>query len=100
MKTKKYYQMNYDNATNMPVMDELTYDEFTQMLHLGWSLVYDNVSIYITHTKQFGVDVYQLTTESQGLTDSKSYLSADELLSHGKVCGKTLWEIWDDISLM
>ena len=97
---KKYYQVDYDQATNQPIMDELTYDKFSQMLELGWSFVYDDVSVYITVTKQCGVNVLELTTESSGITERHSYLTAKDLLSHGKICGKTFFEIWEDLYLM
>ena len=97
---KKYYQVDYNCVTRQPVMDELTYDKFTQILHLGWNFVYDNVSIYINTTKQCGVDFYELTTEGNGITERHSYLTADELLSHGKICGKTFLEIWDELYLV
>ena len=81
-------------------MDELTFAKFEQMLELGWSFIYDDVSVDITATKQCGVEVLELTTESQGITERHSYLTAEELLSHGKICGKTFFEIWDELSLM
>lgn len=81
-------------------MDELTYAKFAEMLELGWSFVYDEIAVYITSTKQCGVDVLELTTESQGITERHTYLTADELLSHGKICGKTFLEIWDELYLL
>ena len=97
---KKYYQVGYDPTTKQVITDELTYAKFAEMLKLGWSFIYDDVSVYVTFTKQCGVDVYQLTTESQGITERFSYLTATELLSHGKICGKTFLEIWDELYLM
>lgn len=97
---KKYYQVDYNTTAKQPILDELTYGKFADMLHMGWSFVYDNVAVFVTCAKQCGVDVYQLTTESQGITESHTYLSAGELLSHGKICGKTFAELWEDLSLL
>lgn len=97
---KKYYQVDYDQTVKQPIMAELTYDTFVQILHLGWSFIYDDVAVYVSCSRQFGVDVYQLTTESQGITERHSYLTADELLLHGRICGKTFLEVWDELYLM
>ena len=97
---KKYYQVAYNTITKQPIMDELTYTKFGQMLELGWSFVYEEVSVFVSTTKQCGVDVYELITESRGITERHTYLTAEELLSHGKICGKTFLEIWDELDLM
>ena len=97
---KKYYQVDYNSETKQPIMDELTYAKFASMLDLGWSLVYDDVSVYITPIKQCGVGVLDLTTESHGIIERHSYLTADELLAHAKICGKTFLEIWEELYLM
>ena len=97
---KKYYQTNYNPITKQPIMEELTYAKFAHMLALGWSFVYDEVSVFVSTTKHCGVDVYELTTESSGITERQTYITAEELLSHGKICGKTFLEIWDELDLM
>ncbi len=80
--------------------DKMPYDQFAKHVDWGWSFVYGDVAVYVTRTCGNGVYYYRLTTESQGVTESENFLTAEELLLHGKICGKTFAEIWDELDLM
>ena len=96
---KRKFQVGYDKNTKTPIFEELTYEFFSQ--HIGYEgfFYYGNQTIDIACHGSFDNVVYELNINGDDEDKAIRYEfnSPEELLKNGKIDGKTLKEIWEDL---
>lgn len=97
--TKKY-RVGYDKISKSPIYEELTYEFFSQHVDYEWNFNYGGQSVDITWHNLNGGKIYELNID--GYDENKAiryeFNSAEELLQNGRINGKTLKEIWDELN--
>lgn len=97
-------QTGFDKKLNQPIYEELTIDFFKEHLDYEYWFKYHDKSIDIAHyfDKIKNKKIYHISINNLNDTNYKNAIhqefeSAEELLNKGRIEGKTLPEIWNDL---
>ena len=96
---KRKFQVGYDRKLKKPIFEELTYEFFAQHIDYEWFFYYGKQTIDIACHGSFKNVVYELNINGydEDIAIRYEFNSPEELLENGKIDGKTLKEIWEDL---
>ncbi len=95
---KKTVQIGYNKQLKKPILQELTYDFFAKNVGWEWFFRYGDKTIDIAWHKDGNKAVYELNINGYD-KDAICYEfeTAEELLEKGRIDGKSLKEIWEEL---
>lgn len=95
---KRKRQIGYNKKNKKPIYEELTYEYFSNHLDDEYYFRYKELTIDIAFHYKNSKKIYELNINGYDEDATHySFDSAHELLLNGKVEGKTIIEIWEEL---
>lgn len=101
---KRKIQIGYDKKLKQPIYKELTYEFFSEHVDYEYWFKYYDKSIDIAHfyDKKKQKEIYHISVNDLDDLECKNgqhqeFESTQELLENGRIDGKTLKDIWEEL---
>lgn len=86
-------QTGYDKKLKTPIYEQLTYQFFSEHVDHEYWFKYKNQTIDIANFEKDGKIIYHISIDGQ----HQEFNSPEELLVNGRIDGKTIKDIWEDL---